>query len=320
MVSFLTSEALEPFWLSEWYSQSHMPVIGVRKWIQQNKFQVNNPPISAGNFSLNFIVDDSPLSSIAFDCNRFASAAIETFSSAVLTEHPSLRNSIAWMGIKNYYAAFYAAHAFIRIFGRSCTQIDASETNIINDVASLFHSPTINIQGGYYNIRADFVNNSLNFMRSAGMRPHHLLWHEFTNLLEELIVGLQISSTRYQPVMLKLQTLLANLRFAGHPDGLWLSKIREDINYRHEYGSWFPYKGVRRTQVDKLVRLVTSSTEDSLEVQIESFQQDDTLMKFFSTTKYIVTLCCEILSHIDNVNRHAFPKHQPIKLLRLMGT
>ena len=46
-----------------------------------------------------------------------------------------LPKSTGWILIRAYYAAFFAAHSLLRMFGISCIQLDAQQITAISRVA-----------------------------------------------------------------------------------------------------------------------------------------------------------------------------------------
>jgi len=318
MKKSLTAEALDLYWPTEWYDNTSAPKYGLKDWIKLKNFQINSAPLSETSFTLNFSKEYSPLLSLGYDCNKFSSASIETLQNASLSTSNMIKNSTAWLAIKNYYAAFYAAHALLRLNGRSCTLVEAQEVKSLNEILNLFHQTVPPIKGGYYSVVVDELNNTVSFTKATS-RPHMQLWADFNSFISHVITGLQSGSTRYQSVMLKLQSLQCNLTFKSHPDGNWLSQIRDEINYKHAHSTWFPYTGIKKANVEKIIQLVKKKPSDSLSINLDTYSKDDDLIRFFATTTYLVEVCCEVIEHMQAVNLSTFPKHQPVKLLKMLN-
>lgn len=314
----LTAEALDLYWPTEWYTNTSAPKYGLKDWIKLKKFQINSSPFADASFTLNFSKEHSPLLSLGYDCNKFSSASIETLKSASLSTSNVIKNSTAWLAIKNYYAAFYAAHALLRLNGRSCTQIETQEVRSLNEILNLFHQTAPPIKGGYYSVTVDEKNNTISFVKST-VRPHMQLWTDFNNFISSAISGLQTGTTRYQSVMMKLQSLQNNLTFKNNHEGNWLSQIRDEINYKHTHSAWFPYTGVKKANVEKIIQLVKKRQPDSLNINLDTYSKDEDLIRFFATTTYLVEVCCEVIEYMQAVNLSTFPKHQPVKLLKMLN-
>ena len=61
-----------------------------------------------------------------FDCPKFASAALRAF--ATLSTEFQERDAVPWALVKAYYAAFYGAHAIMRLLGMTCSRVDPAQS------------------------------------------------------------------------------------------------------------------------------------------------------------------------------------------------
>lgn len=315
----ITAEALEQFWSAEWYNITTKPKNGLCNWILENKFEINSPPTSSDNFTLHFNKSFSPILGLAFDCNRFSTAAIETYNIFNLAPHKALTKSTGWLAIQSYYAAFYAAHALLRIFGHSNTLLNPPEITLINKMMGLYFSPTTNVVGGYYSITLNEDLKQVQFKRAINTRPHHQLWKDFCSLFDQFIFSLSTTgSIRHQRPMLQLQSLVNNLRYKNK-DGTWLSQVREDINYRHDHDAWFSYNTIKDAYIANINRIIGDIKLNSLDIDLDGSPKNEVL-RFFLTTNYIVSLCCEIITHMDSIHpsRKTLHDYGPLILMRLL--
>lgn len=316
--TLLTAEALNPLWLNEWTTFSKAPTHGLKDWIKEKKFQIYSSQ-AQDKFSLDYLPNHSPLIALGYDSNRFLSASLETISQ--ITNHPDLPKSAGWLIVKSYYAAFFAAHSLLRIFGRSCSHLETLEVQSINEIASLFQPSWTRINTGSYSISLHGVASKLNF-EYFSKRPHELLWHIFKITLEEWLTYLSRpgSSAKYQPVILQLQSLCSNLTYRNHKGGgNWLSTIRNEVNYQHTRNLWFPYTGVRSKNIKALYHLIEVIPKNSLSIEFDQNSQDE-LKRFLTTTVYIIALAKEIMSFMESSSkRDSIHKYGPLQLERLLN-
>ncbi|TNZ65346.1 hypothetical protein CGK42_24295, partial [Vibrio parahaemolyticus] len=78
--------------------------------------------------------------SFAFDINRMATSSFESIHG--IEPNQNFPKSIGWLVVRLYYAAYYAAHAILRLFGISCSQFDQQESRVITEIAKVWgHLP-----------------------------------------------------------------------------------------------------------------------------------------------------------------------------------
>lgn len=181
---------------------------------------------------------------LASEASRFSCAAYES----LLGAEPSnaLSKSLGWQCIRHYYAAFYIAHALLRITGCSLTYISGTTASTMSKVAGQYLGVTPQIPGGLYLLkRGDLDQDTVTLQQmSTGGGSHQDMWRTFLQLLlsiETAIVGAlgQIpSAMKAVDISEKLRQTLCK---QGNNDGGWTSTIRNAINYRQDFGIWYPY-------------------------------------------------------------------------------
>lgn len=67
------------------------------------------------SITIDFRDPQTVIDALAGDCCRFSFASFQTISP--VAAEIAQRDNVAWSLVKVYYAAFYAGHALIRIFG-----------------------------------------------------------------------------------------------------------------------------------------------------------------------------------------------------------
>src|SRR5688572_19467242 len=115
----LIAEALKPILVGSVISMAGRPqVITLPDTIVSRRaaYAVNFD-VTSESVSLDFRDTELIAGATASDCNRFASAAYQSVRTvpAALED----KDGIPWGLIRLYYAAFYAAHATLRLLGQS---------------------------------------------------------------------------------------------------------------------------------------------------------------------------------------------------------
>jgi hypothetical protein len=185
--------------------------------------------------------------SLANDCNRFAQAAIESMWSVGKVDN--LPKSTGWAAVKMYYSAFFAAHALLRLYGRSCTQFEKEHMDTVFQIASAtqMDGGILSIENGFY-----FSSVSEGEIKFKKLKDSHSdTWAEFSKLLAWLIdnlpktTGLGVHKSNALTLMADIK---ATIHKSGATKGNWLSKTRNKVNYQHSHGVWYPYKGASHNQ------------------------------------------------------------------------
>lgn len=201
----------------------------------------------ATEFDLRFNQPEKLHISLANDCNRFSQAAIE--SMWCIGKINQLPKSAGWASVQMYYAAFFAAHAILRIFGRACSQLEDDHVNKVFQIAGAtqLDSGVASIESGFY--FSSIYNNKMKFKKLKD--SHADTWSSFSGLLIWLIDNIS-NTTGLGRHKLDAITLISNIKSAIHKSGAakgnWPSQIRNKVNYQQTHGVWYPYKGAIHDQ------------------------------------------------------------------------
>ncbi|WP_447963904.1 hypothetical protein [Nitrospira sp. Ecomares 2.1] len=215
--------------------------IDIRGWVANQSYLIDEN-ISADSFVLR--VNNTPTlkAAIANDCNRMAMASFETM--AGIQKEPRLPRSGAWGIIRSYYAAFFAAHTVLRLFGRSCSQLEAEHLKKIYEMAVALNKEgeVRKIESGFYYIHVapDFGTVSFKKIKDS----HKDTWGSFLKLVEEIIKTIETTAALGSQ-KLAARDLLVMIRDGITKSGCkgnWLSMIRNQVNYQHTLGVWYPYE------------------------------------------------------------------------------
>ena len=176
-----------------------------------------------------------------------------SFESYILAHQAAtgpVKKGEAWNNIKLYYSAYFAANSIIRILGISCTYISGDVLSALRRAASAVTQPggiPLKINQAVYRVDAFNSSNLTEFSDLKGT-AHEAFWRCFASVITEADtkIDLAFGPARFaneRAKLISIKNLLKPPQFSQNSSrGDWLSEIRNNINYRHEYGLWFPYK------------------------------------------------------------------------------
>lgn len=290
----IASDVIRPFWLPGINEVSGLPRSGLSAWILNEDYQIYDP-LEEFTFKIAVGNPSGLVSAFAFDCSRMAVAAIE--STAGIAPEQSLPRSIAWAIIRQYYSAYFAGHAILRMLGTSCSQLAVKEIRSVERIAGLFgYSGKTSPRQGLYRCTLDHYKKTLNcvLLRSGAGGVHELFWSVFRERLQLLsteILTIQGGSLQdQQKVSVKLTELCDNLRRGVPKGGAWLSFIRNEVTYRHKMDAWFPY-GSDRSVSGALFRAKHVWCNNPMEIDLGVGGE---LLRFQRTCAFLVALCREL--------------------------
>jgi len=229
--------------------------------------------------------------------------------------------SLGWAIIRAYYASFFAAHAILRLFGRACVQFDPEHMRKIDEIAQAVNlvSDDFHLESGFYDLV--FENSSKILTASKVEDSHADTWKAFKNLINSLIENIDrttaISKNKVETIdyLIKIKS---NLSKSNSADRLnWLSKLRNNINYKHQYGVWFPHLNqlYDSKEIIRKVAYWKNNPADSINVECTHDVE-----VFMTTTVSLVALLKELLIQICSrgESKNVFSDHalKAINLLR----
>jgi hypothetical protein len=221
------ADVTRPFWLYGLNEISGRPSKGLAGWINDEEYQIYTQ-LQATSFRVNVAFPEPLLRAYAVDINRFGSASFETLNN--ILKAPLLPKSLAWLVIKTYYAAFFAAHALLRLFGVSCSTLDRSQLKSITKIAQLYGFASSNQpSGGLYQLIFSPRNNDLDglFVKGSPREAFWLVFNDYVLKLSADVLQVAVGSlSDRQLASTKLQELASNLSYASSSKGRWLSALR----------------------------------------------------------------------------------------------
>lgn len=310
-----TADSLRRFWIPGLLDVVGTPnPIDIRSWIIDEEFQIYAIP--ANPLVLNFAEPGPIVQAYAGEISRMSRAAAET--AAGISKVSALPKSTAWAVVQWYYAAFYAAHAILRMTGRSLTQIEPGHALRIRIVAELFGFQH-NQAAGLHEIRLDIQSGTLTLERiqpgSGG--SHEALWQRFGEWLHESALALLATgaqSRTIQDASGKLTELASVLSTAPAQKHCWLSYVRNHVAYKHEFSAWFPYRqqGKRDSNLFNEPGVVPENA-DGREL---TDGKGGPLGRFSDACRLIVALCYDLSVEMveRSPKRASFQKHGMVAL------
>jgi hypothetical protein len=314
-------DIIRQFWLPGLNDVSGTPTKGIGAWICNEDYQIYEALLN-DEFVLSVSNEKDMLSAFAHDCSRMGVASFESISSIVVNNR--FPKSIAWGIIQLYYSAFFASHSILRMLGISCTQVDKNATRSVMKIADLFGNANgKSISQGYYSCTYDPLRKKLYCKKlSSGGGVHELFWSVFYKRMNALSGEILIRGSypsNDQQVSVQLDDLCHILSHGHLGNGNWLSIVRNDVNYRHLWGTWFPYKDSYPVQ-KKFYEYCNLWKSDPMTLNLR-LQSSNDLLGFATGCCFIIGLCRAL--SIEMMQRcstgKSFHRHSSIAFLNLLA-
>ncbi len=290
-----------------------IPHMTFRGWVANKSYKMSLP-LQSKEFTLDVYSHEQLLLPYAYDINRMAASSFESMHG--ISPDTGLPKSVGWLIIRSYYSAYFAMHALLRLFGISCSQFDTNESRAITEIARMYSFQNGNTAAsGYYKCQYDINNARIHCKQLSN--THQDVWKSFYDLIDDLATKVSSSDFRKKDrehVIEYLFKLREGLSFRRTLNGgNWLSKVRNEVNYTHSMGAWFPYSN-SSDEHEKMFRLTQLWKQAPSEEIIQSHLTKCDQLLFVSTCVSIVSLCHSLLSDLHNINGNIFLKHGAMRL------
>ncbi len=264
---------------------------GFVDWILSGQYTVSSVG-DDGRCILDVTNLDSFFPYLNYDYTRFALAAQE--SRITSRAEIDAFGFFGWPLLKLYYSGFFAAHAIMRSTVAGVVRVGSNETGYLNQIIQTLGLST-GIGNGMYSV------TSLSRQGSGveiTLKPHNALgahegfWKEFCLFLEKL-ADRAISENRpgaaqyLNDVTDVKQAILRNV--SGVP--VWISKMRNDINYKHLHNTWFPRRRSGKISAGVL-DIPVGLSSSNIDLSIGS--SETSVEEFISICKFLGCLSVEI--------------------------
>lgn len=283
-------DLLRPYWARGLNDVAGHPRLGIADFLaSETNYQVYNN-LKKDEFEVTVADSLFLLESLGFDCNRFSTAAFETALDCMRSRLH--KKSLGWVIVQQYYSAFYSGHFVLRVFGISISQLSGTVARAIENVADIFGCKNgVKLEEGLYSL--DFSRNPMQLIGQkkaiSGDGSHVAMWTKLSELLRRLSLTVLSdgSATYRQSVSDLLSTCCKNLNHAG-ANGSWLSRIRNEANYKLSGGLWYPYLG-REAYYDDIERMLAMWESDPIEIKLDIYPHKQYL-KFIATCQFLIGL------------------------------
>ncbi|MFO1249146.1 MAG: hypothetical protein U1E93_13240 [Alphaproteobacteria bacterium] len=215
---------------------------GLREWVLTGTYgmRLGLP----GEIILEGISSNDFFPYLLFDYSRFAMAAKESVHLSFGTLFD--KRATAWTLINRYYSSFFSAHSLLRAHGRGITWIDASEAAKLEAIGKAYIGPQFVMRRGGYSFEFDAKNGFHGELKLAqvtyGGGSHDDFWRYFAAYLATLGSAWLANNVPLAQQSVARLDELRRIILAPATRGAWLSHMRNEINYQHKYGTWFPFK------------------------------------------------------------------------------
>ena len=234
---------------------------------------------------------------LAGDCCRLSCAFLQTVSA--IGPQIANRNNVAWCLVKLYYSAFYAGNALIRLLGESCSYFEARHIDRVSKLGLAQGSgvPPFQVGAGLFHCVVEGAALAATRVRAGAGGTHEHFWDVFAKFLDRTgrrILQGPLSQADSQAVCSQLDKI-RNIMQRGS-EFSWLSLIRNDLQYKHKYGVWFPER-INKKEHNLLIKCCMSWQNDPMTIVLDA-PSPKNINTFAAACSFIISLCYSLLVKI----------------------
>lgn len=180
----------------------------IKAWVANQNYFFDQD-ISKASFSLRASDPDQLRQALANDTNRLAGAAFE--SAAGIGIDSFLPRSLAWGTIRSYYAAFFAAHGLMRLFGTACVQLEDEHVDQVLTAAQAFgrSGGLSTLDKGFFSAYIEPSFDRITFARLSD--SHRDTWTTLLTVIDQIDASIP-GSTALSAHKIEASSLLSDLR------------------------------------------------------------------------------------------------------------
>jgi hypothetical protein len=318
-VGGIFADALRPKWAPGLNNVTKPEFASMEKWLLNGTYGWLPPTNGSARLDLRGEILSST-GALASEISRFSCAAYESLVEAVPAGGT---RGLGWSLVRHYYAAFYCAHALLRIGGSSLTYIPSTTVSRLNKVGGQYLGVSPQITSGVYFIKPDPTAKHVVILEKASDGTggsHEDMWERFLALLVDLenrIVLSQGNNTIAQDAVKISEELRSLLCRQGKKTGGWPSTVRNAVNYRHDYGVWFPYT-LPQLSTNKLIQKMNQWQPNNPNgFEIGSAREDlGRFIEIGNVIAHLLTSALQDISRRSPLPAKSFVDRQAFKLLR----
>jgi hypothetical protein len=315
------ADLLRPRWVAGLNLVTIPTVSGVESWLKSGAYSWLPSPAGAVHLDVS-AATDTLAEAVASEVARFSCATYESLLGAVPVEQAD--RALGWPLVRCYYATFYAAHALLRLSGSSVTMIAPQTAATLNKVGGQYLGVSPQLTAGLHLVQLDPADRAKVLVSKIGSGvggSHEEMWKLFLALVTEVEDKLILAQGQSQEALGAVHVLTElrkQLCRQGKASGAWLSTVRNGLNYRHDYGVWYPYKLTGKAASTLVQRMVRWTPSDPNGYEIGTVNDD--LACFVDSCNVMTRLLTSALNDLSRraaKARSSFVDRQPFKLLRL---
>ncbi|MEZ9871824.1 hypothetical protein [Vibrio sp. 10N.261.51.C6] len=302
-------DVLRCFTLPELYKVNDSRELTLKGWLASKQFKVEEN-VLANEFKLKIYDLNDIYIPFAFDINRMATSSFESIHG--IEPNQSFPKSVGWLIVRLYYSAYYAAQAVLRLFGISCSQFDQQESRVISEIAKVWgYLPDKSVSKGYYCCVLDWDSQEISCKKLDN--SHADVWFTLYEYLEQIATSVNDDDAFINEEKKEVIEYIYELRYGlscrnTKSNGNFLSMVRNQVNYQHSMGAWYPYNG-RVAEHSSLFGVVDNwKKEFSIDNLVNAKPENDLLL-FAETCSSIVSLCFSLTKDLHLQNSDCFLKH-----------
>ncbi|MDR5803485.1 hypothetical protein [Caballeronia sp. LZ001] len=260
------STVLQPFWMRNLNAIGERQDRTVKMWIADGALTFDHMSPS-GAWVFNAPDVSALMRGVACDVNRTAAAAFE--SVAGIPSSTELPRSTAWSLIRLYYAAFFAAHSLMRVHGIAVLQLERSQVSVLNGAMRLVGHAT-SLPEGLVSMTVDQGNRTFE-LASLTKGSHIDTWSIFAAKIKELSdaattsgLGSQVQRQEAIEVLGEISGIMSTA--PAQKTSNWLSYMRNQLNYQHTHGAWYPHERSSRFRAELSEAIEGWKSQPSIEL------------------------------------------------------
>lgn len=269
--------------------------LDIKAWMLRESFHLRT--LSSGKRSVLYEASpDDISSSFRHDACLVAGSSVESFVETRQKRRDE--RALAWMMVKSYYSAYFAAHALMRFFGYASVWGERSQVSAIRRVSMAWLGSVGDCpERGLWRVRMLHASGSIEIESISGGNggSHEGFWNYFSVFLSELSQKLAVANSVVasdaQFAILRVDALRA------YVDSGRFVKCRHEINYRRGYGVWYPFVGFDPSSA-QLSSLMSSRLNGADAEAPLSFDDKNELDAAVVATRVLVSLLLEIVVEI----------------------
>lgn len=312
------SDVLRPYYIDGLAGISGVTHTTFKEWIETAPQILDSYDAVSKQFTFYIGDKDSLLRTVAFDISRMTIATFESICD--ISSEYEIPRSTAWPLIRAYYAAFFAAHTLLRILGCGVVQLERSQSDKLT-AALKFHAnpPNASIGDGLHLVIFNKGLSSFSIQK-LNNGSHEDTWSVLAELLnkvskEFLLDKNPVSQQKKQLFFSQLDELVKIMKsHPCHHRANWLSKLRNEVNYQHKHGAWYPHEKSKNFRENVFDNLNVWHKGPKLVINDKAHYLD----KFTQACTFLVALVRELIYDISSRNPYddSFLKTMALKAIK----